>query len=306
VRVAAADEHGFAILRSGETLSVITSGPRNVIQTSPAVFEDDTKNYIAHFANLTVAGSYVDELVSVLSRATKASFTLACAQGYVASSQGDCQPRRSVCEAAAVAPQAGGFVVQGQMILSNLGSARSIELMPVSNATSFNVSTSGQATVRFVAPGVFLVRVIDSDGAQCALSQQLLVGCPIGLRLIDGGCRCPAGYQEVNGNCQPVLADDVCTGLGVTDSAGAPIGGSRTFTLGDRLRLSLNSSKPASAYRFQLVPTHGIVTGSVAEAILLDQTGPFIVVAQYAAAGNAPVQCPLIAMNVTAPQRQSL
>jgi hypothetical protein len=82
-----------------------------------------------------------------------------------------------------------------------------------------------------------------------------------------------------------------------------PIGGSRTFAVGDRLRLSLNASKLASAYRFELVPTQGIVTGSIAEAIVLGQTGPFSLVAQYTAAGSAPVQCPLIAaLNVSATQ----
>jgi hypothetical protein len=106
VRVFAADVHGFAISRSGETLSVLSSGPRNLIQTAPVVFDVATKQYVAWFASLTVAGNYVVELVSVLSRATKASFTVACAQGYVVSSQGECQPRRSVCETAALNPSA--------------------------------------------------------------------------------------------------------------------------------------------------------------------------------------------------------
>jgi hypothetical protein len=148
VRVSAADVHGFAILRSGETLSVITSGPRNLTQTAPAVFEDVKKLYVAILTSLTVAGNYVVELVSPLSRVVKASFTLICAQGYVASSQGECLPRRNICQTATADPPNGGFLVHGTMVLLNLASARSVELTPVSNATSFAVS-SGQATVRF-------------------------------------------------------------------------------------------------------------------------------------------------------------
>ena len=156
-RVLVADVHGFPLLRSGEALSVVARGPRGIAQASPAVFDEPSKLYVATLAALTVAGDYVVELVSALGRATKASFTLVCAQGHVASTQGDCVLRRSVWETATSAAPTGGYVVQGVMVLSNLGAAKSVELMPVSIATSFNVS-NGQATVRLVAPGPFLVR----------------------------------------------------------------------------------------------------------------------------------------------------
>jgi hypothetical protein len=107
---------------------------------------------------------------------------------------------------------------------------------------------------------------------------------------MNGSCRCEAGYQEVNGNCQPVVMDDACAGLSVTDISGGPISGSRTFSLGDRLRLSLNSSKSESAYRFQLVPMQGVVTGSFTDAIALGQTGSFSLNALYTAAGTAAVR----------------
>jgi hypothetical protein len=45
------------------------------------------------------------------------------------------------------------------------------------------------------------------------------------------------------------------------------------------------------------------VTGSIAEAAVLNQTGAFSLNGQYIAAGSAAVQCPLIALNVTATTR---
>jgi hypothetical protein len=151
---------------------------------------------------------------------------------------------------------------------------------------------SGQAIILFESPGSFLVQIVAADGRTCTLAQSLRVGCP-------------AGYEQVGSKCQPVLVENVCAGLVVTDSAGVPISGSRTFALGDRLQFSLSSSarQRASAYRFQLVPTQGIVTGGISEGVVFGQTGAFSLAAEYTAAGSTPVQCPLIAaLNVTATQ----
>ena len=59
VRIAAADVHGFAILRSGEALSVVASGPSGKVQTTPAVFDETSRHYVATLATLTVVGEYV-------------------------------------------------------------------------------------------------------------------------------------------------------------------------------------------------------------------------------------------------------
>jgi hypothetical protein len=154
------------------------------------------------------------------------------------------------------------LAVNNTLQLSSLGSASAVALLPVLQTTRFAVR-SGQATVLFESPGSFLVQIVAADGRTCTLAQSLRVGCP-------------AGYEQVGAKCQPVLADSVCAGLVVTDSAGTPIGGSRTFALGDRLQFSLSSSarQRASAYRFQLVPTQGIVTGGISEGLVFDHTGP--------------------------------
>jgi hypothetical protein len=297
VRVAAADVHSFAVLRSGEILSVVATGPSNVTQTVPAVFDDATKQYIARFASLTVAGSYVVELVSALSRVAKANFTLVCALGYVTGSQGECLPQRSVCEmATGVAPPAGGFVVQRTMVLSNLGKARFVELLPVLSATSFGVA-DGRASVQLVSPGPFLVRVTDADGRQCTVSQQLLVGCPAGFELTDGGCRCHAGYQNVNGNCQPVIVDDVCAGLTAKGQTGARVDADTPFSLGDRLQLVVNTSNPAavSRYQFELTPMQGKISGDITELVPLDQTGAFSLTVLATPLIDGPtVSCPVL------------
>ena len=45
VRIAAADVHGFALLRSGEALLVVISGPHSMMHTSPAVFDELSKQF---------------------------------------------------------------------------------------------------------------------------------------------------------------------------------------------------------------------------------------------------------------------
>jgi hypothetical protein len=193
-----------------------------------------------------------------------------------------------------VAP-AGGFVVKGTTVVSNLGKARSIELLPVSNATSFGVA-SGRATVQFVSPGPFLLRVTDADGRQCTVSQQLLVGCPAGFQFIDCGCRCPAGYQEVNSTCQPVpVVGDTCAGLTVKGQTGARVCADTLFSLGDRLQLAVNASKTGvSRYQYELTPMQGKITGNITELVPLDQTGAFSLTVLATPLDGPTVSCPLL------------
>ncbi len=282
VRIAAADVHGFAILRSGEALSVVASGPSGKILTSPAVFDETSQQYVATLATLTVVGEYVVELISSLTstRATKAMFTLNCAQGYVASSGGECALQRSVCDTLTAAPATAGFVIRDSLVLSNLGSANSVDLVPLSTTESFRVE-NGQATVRFVSPGTFLIRITEADGRKCSLSQQRQVGCP-------------AGYIVANGGCQPIVRGDVCAGFAVKDQAGTLVGAGRTgFTVGDRLQVVVDASKASlSMYQFELVPKQGKVTGNATDPVSLDQPGSFSLDLAYTPPNGPPVRCP--------------
>jgi hypothetical protein len=286
--------HGFAILRSGEALSVVASGPGGKVQTSPAVFDDVSKQYIGSFASLTLSGSYVVELVSVLGRAIKASFTIACAQGYVASGEGECQPRRSLCETATLNLPAGGLVVQGVLVVSNLVSARSVELMPVSTATSFDVS-DGLATVRFATPGPFLVRVTDADFRQCSLSQQLQVGCPAGF-LDDGSgrCVCPVGLENKDGKCAPVQQEvDLCQLASVSSSATLTrlVSGDIVTRPGTQLGISFETGISIIGFETLLVPLQGTERRPITETLWLNRSGLFAVKLKKE---NSKQECSLI------------
>jgi hypothetical protein len=283
-RIAAADVHGFSILRSGEALSVAASGPSGNVQTSPAVFDGTSQQYVATLATLTVAGEYVVDLISSLTntRATKARFSLVCAQGYVTSGGGECALQRIVCDTLIAAPATAGFVIRDSLVLSNLGSANSVDLVPLSTTESFRVE-NGQATVRFVSPGTFLIRVTEVGGRQCTLAQQRQVSCP-------------AGYVAANGGCQPIVSGDVCAGFAVKDQAGTPVGAGRTgFTVGDRLQVVVDASKASlSMYQFELVPKQGKVTGNATDPVSLDQPGSFSLDLAYTPPDGPSVRCPAL------------
>ncbi len=291
VTILAKDVDGLELRRAGEAIAVVLRSRGIDARIIQAVYSTASQHYTAEVTALTVAGEFSVAVQTPLGTAFKASFTMVCAAGYEAAPAGECMLPRSVCETATVSTANLAFSVNNTLQLSSLGSVSAVALLPVLQTTRFGVH-SGQATVLFESPGSFLVQIVASDGRTCTLAQSLRVGCP-------------AGYEQVGAKCQPVLLDNVCAGLVVTDSAGSPIGGSRTFALGDRLQFLLSSSarQRASAYRFQLVPTQGIVTGGISEGLVLGETGVFSLAAEYTTTGSTAVQCPLIAaLTVTATQ----
>jgi hypothetical protein len=291
VTIIARDADGFQLNRTGEAIAAVLRSSAGVaVQTIQAVYMLATQRYTAEIAGLTVAGNFSVAIQTPLGTDVKASFTVVCSVGYEAAPTGECVVPRSVCESATTSSSRLSFTANSTLQLSGLGSAIAVELLPMTQAARFEVR-GGQASVVFERPGSFLVQVVAADGRACTLEQS---------RRVD----CPSGYQAVGLNCELVLVEDVCAGLVVRDSKGMTMGGSGPggvrFNVGDKLWLS--SSKPASAYRFQLVPTQGVVTGDITDAIVLGQPGSFSLSAQYISA-NVPVLCPLIqALNVSAAQ----
>jgi hypothetical protein len=292
VTILAKDVDGFELNRTGEAIAVVLRSSGATIQTIQAVYSPALQRYTAEVGGLIVTGDFSVALQTLLGTDEKALFAVVCAAGYEATPAGECTLPRSVCDRAIASTSRLAFTARDTLQLSSLGSASAVELLPVTQTTRFDVR-GGQATVVFERPGSFLVQIVAIDGQKCTMAQACRVDCPV-------------GYQEVNGNCQSVLVEDVCSGLVVKDRTGALVSSSRDglqFAVGDQLQLALTSPAPASAYRFQLVPTQGTVTGSITETIALTQTGSFSLSAQYVAAGRAPVQCQLIAaLNVSTAQ----
>ena len=290
VRILAKDVDGLELKRASEAVAVVLRIRGVVAQTIQSIYSPESQLYTAEVAGLTVAGTYSVAVQTPLGSYTKATFTVVCAAGYEAAQGGECIHRQSSCATATLSTNRVAFIARDTLQLSSLGSASAVELLPVTQTTRVDVR-AGQVSIIFERPGSFLVQVIAFDGQRCTL------GLP---RLVE----CPNGYQAVNGACQPVVAEDVCAGLVVRDNAGVPIDGRRQdglqFPPGDLLRVSLSSSKPASAYRIKLVPLQGTVTGSIADGIVLGQTGPHMLSVEYSVAGSPARQCPLIAaLNVT-------
>ena len=89
----------------------------------------------------------------------------------------------------------------------------------------------------------------------------------------------------------------------MTDQTGAQVNAdTATFPLGDRLQLTVDSSKAAtSTYEFELRPTQGKITGIITERIPLDQTGSFSLAALVTSRDGQTMTCPVLpVLNVVA------
>ncbi len=292
--ILAKDADGLELNRAGEAIFVVLFSSLGVAeQTVPATYSPASKLYTAEIAGLTVAGQFSVSVQTPLGSDVKATFTVVCAAGYEAAQTGECVVPRSACERVTTSTNRLAFSANNTLELSGLGTAVAVELLPLTQATRFEV-LGGRATIIFERPGSFLVQIIAADSQACTLAQARLV-------------TCPPGYEAVNEGCQRVQVDDVCSGLTVRDSTGATVDANRLgglqFPVGERLQLSPPASRPASAYRFELLPIQGTVTGGIGEPVVLDRTGPFSLTVQYTVAGRTPVRCSLVAaLNVTAPQ----
>jgi hypothetical protein len=172
------------------------------------------------------------------------------------------------------------------MQLSQLGSAALVELMPVTNTTSFAVS-GGQANITFGQPGSFLVRLTMADGRQCTLPLARTVSCP-------------AGKRAEQGQCVPAVEEDPCMNLDVVDrgTLQALVGRDAAIVFHPGTALSVAPRRGAidSGWATLVVPTQATEIQAAADTVWLNRTGNFSVRLRYAslAAAGASKECSLL------------
>ena len=289
VEVAAYDVDGFPLARAGETVTVIVSldGQSSTTQQVQSVYDEDSQRYRAVISGLVVVGRWSVELETPIGRAAKTKFALTCASGYDAASSGECRQQQSACDAATTTPTTVDFVAaRDSMALANLGSARTVELLPLSNSTSFPVS-AGRANVTFARPGSFLVRITMADGRQCTLPRPRTVSCP-------------PGQREADSQCVPMVEEDPCAGFelrsGMQIRAGQDKDRPLVLHAGSSLAVSSRTSAADRLYSTMLVPSQSTEIQAVADAVWLNQTGNFSLQLLYPSpSGGSSKQCLLAA-----------
>ena len=281
VKIDVCDVDGIPILREGESLAVGLTGRTGLAISVAATYDPAAMVYRAEIVGLAVAGEYSLELVSSglrTDRSRKGTFRVVCAGGYDQDpATEECLPERSACETAGTVPATTSFVQQDVMRMSRLGSATVVELMPLTNTTSFRVS-AGQANISFGQPGSFLVRVTTADGRQCTLPQSRTVSCPPGKRADQG-------------QCVPAVEEDPCKSLDIVDSGTSrPLvakDGPIVFYPGTALSVAPRQGQIDAGWATLVIPTQATEIRAAADTLWLNRTGNFSVRLRYSSLAGA-------------------